>query len=31
MGIKMTPKKSLVVCDGYEKYEEAVADRLVAI
>ena len=34
MGIKMSSKKfpsPAVVCDGYVKYEEAEADRLVAI
>ena len=31
MGIKISPKNSPVVCDGYVKYEEAEVDRLVAI
>ena len=30
MGIEMSPKQLLVVCDGYVKYEEAEVDRLVA-
>ena len=31
MGIKMLSKNSLVVCDGYVKYEEAEVDRLLTI
>ena len=31
MGIKVSPKQFLVVCDGYVKYEEAEVDILVAI
>ena len=31
MGIKMSPKQFLSVCDGSVKYDEAKVDRILAI